>query len=67
MGDFTSKTPRHDSVGVIRRINELAELFRNSGYPVIHVQHDGTGTGVFEKYTTEWQILDELNVLEDDT
>lgn len=61
-GSFTTKTPRYDTDGVVKRINELSELFRGSGLPVIYIQHDGTGTGEFEKNTPEWQLLDSLNI-----
>jgi nicotinamidase-related amidase len=61
-GSFTPKTPRFDADGVVKRINELAELFRKTESPVIYIQHDGTGTGEFEKNTMEWELLDSLNV-----
>ena len=61
-GSFTPKTPRFDTIGVVRRINELAELFRELNRPVICVQHDGTGTGEFEKHTSDWENLDDLVV-----
>ena len=61
-GSFTPKTSRFDAGGVVNRINELAELFRELNYPVFYIQHDGTGTGEFEKYSTEWENLDELKV-----
>lgn len=61
-GSFTSKTPRFDTSGVVMRINELARLFRKINFPVIFIQHDGTGTGEFEKNTSEWQLLEELQV-----
>lgn len=61
-GSFTSQTPRFDSEGVVRRINELAFIFRELSYPVIYIQHDGTGTGEFEKHSFDWENLDELIV-----
>ena len=61
-GSFTEKTPRFDTTGIIRRINELSELFRRLNYFVFYIQHDGTGTGEFEKNSTEWENLDELDV-----
>jgi nicotinamidase-related amidase len=61
-GSFTPETPRFDTEGVVMRINELAQLFRRAKLPVIYIQHDGTGTGEFEKNTTEWEILESLNV-----
>ena len=66
-GSFTPKTPRFDTIGVVKRINELAELFRKLNYPVVYIQHDGTGTGEFEKNATDWENLDELIVESNDT
>ena len=66
-GSFTPQTPRFDTIGVVKRINELAELFRKLKYPVVYIQHDGTGTGEFEKNATDWENLDELIVESNDT
>lgn len=65
-GSFTPKTPRFDTYGVVRRINELAALFRGLNFPVIYIQHDGTGAGEFEKNSTTWENLDELIVESND-
>lgn len=59
-GSFTPKTPRFDTDGVVKRINELGTLFRERSFPVIYIQHNGTGE--FEKNSTEWENLDELIV-----
>lgn len=61
-GSFTAATPRYDTKGVIRRINELAALFRKIAYPVVYIQHDGTGTGEFEKNNEDWENLNDLVV-----
>ncbi|MFK8165141.1 MAG: isochorismatase family protein [Lewinella sp.] len=61
-GSFTPQTPRFDTDGVVERINELAAILREQNYPVVYIQHDGTGTGEFEKHTWEWENLDELIV-----
>lgn len=61
-GSFTSDTPRFDASGVVWRINELAELFRKNEDPVFYIQHDGTGSGHFEKNSEDWEILDELRI-----
>ena len=61
-GSFTSKTPRFDTEGVVKRMNELSMLYRKSEFPVIFIQHDGTGTGEFEKNTSEQELLDSLNL-----
>ena len=65
-GSFTEKTPRFDTSGVVDRINRLAELFRQLDFPVIYIQHDGSGTGEFEKNTQEWELLDDLNMEQTD-
>lgn len=65
-GSFTPATPRYDARGVIERINCLAELFRQSGHTIIFIQHDGTGSGEFEKGSHSWELLDELVVGTDD-
>mgnify|MGYP000589717899 CR=1 FL=1 len=61
-GSFTSETPRFDTQGVVNRINKLAAIFRKQEMHVIFIQHDGTGTGEFEKNTWEWENLDSLIV-----
>ncbi len=61
-GSFTTKTPRFDSNGVINRINALAHIFRLSDIPVIFIQHNGIKINEFIPNTTEWELLDELNV-----
>ena len=65
-GSFTDQTPRFDTEGVVNRINGLAAKFRELNFPVFIIQHDGTGTGEFEKYSTEWENLDELVVGQSD-
>jgi nicotinamidase-related amidase len=65
-GDFTPRTPRYDAEGVVNRINQLAQKFRSLGFPVIFIQHDGTGSGNFEKNTWSWELLDELKRAETD-
>ncbi len=65
-GSFTPQTPRFDTEGVVQRINELASIFREQNSPVVYVQHDGTGSGEFEKNSWEWENLDALLVEPDD-
>ncbi|MFT5802570.1 MAG: nicotinamidase-related amidase [Patescibacteria group bacterium] len=55
-GSFTLETPRFDTEGVVKRINDLATTFRKNNAPVVFIQHDGTGSGEFEKNTEEWEI-----------
>lgn len=65
-GSFTPATPRHDEKGVVDRINQLASLFRELKAPVVYIQHDGTGSGEFEKNATDWELLDDLEVEQTD-
>ena len=61
-GSFTALTPRHDTEGVVERINLIAEAFRTHALPVFFIQHDGTVSGDFVPNTTEWELLDDLKV-----
>lgn len=61
-GSFTEETPRFDADGVVQRINELSAIFRKKKLPVLFIQHDGTGTGAFEKSTWEWELLDAIEI-----
>lgn len=65
-GSFTPETPRFDTDVVVDKINMLASAFRKEGSPVVFIQHDGTGSGSFEKYAPDWALLDELEVVEGD-
>ncbi|MBJ6368002.1 isochorismatase family protein [Snuella sedimenti] len=61
-GSFTHDTPRFDTYGVVNKINALANIFRQTGQPVVFVQHNGRGADVFTKHTLAWELLDELQV-----
>ena len=61
-GSFTPKTPRFNTRGVVNKINALAKLFRTKNLPVIFIQHDGTNMNEFIPNTTEWALLDDLEV-----
>lgn len=65
-GSFTPATPRHDTPGVVSRINALAAHCRVAGNPVIWIQHDGTAMGEFIPQSPEWDILDELDAKPED-
>ena len=65
-GSFTPETPRYDTKGTVERINTLAERLRKMNGTVVHIQHDGSGSGEFEKGNWDWEILDELEVLDTD-
>ena len=65
-GSFLPATPRYDAEGVIARINQLSAACRSAGFPVIFIQHDGTLENVFLPHTFDWEILDDLNILDQD-
>ena len=65
-GSFLPATPRYDTHGVIARINQLSAACRDAGFPVIYIQHDGSLQNVFRPHTFDWEILDELNIMEQD-
>ncbi len=58
VGLFRGKTPRHDSQGVIQRINALIRAMGDA--PVIFIQHDGVPGDTVEPHTPGWEILPEL-------
>lgn len=61
-GSFTPKTPRFDTDGFVKRINALAQIFRESGFSVIFIRHDGTKENISIPNTSEWELLEELKV-----
>lgn len=65
-GSFMPATPRYDTEGVVKRINQLAGRFREQGSPVFYIQHNGSKQNCYVPNTVEWEILDELNIAESD-
>lgn len=61
VGLFTPSTPRFDAHGVIGRINALSDKFRERGWPVIFIQHDGTSQNYLYPNTPDWEILPSLS------
>jgi nicotinamidase-related amidase len=51
---------RYDKFGVVKRINQLAGIFRKNNKPVIFIQHDGTKEKYLHTGTEDWKILPEL-------
>lgn len=60
IGSFRPYTLRHDTFGVIERINTLANYFRTNNDKIIFIQHDGTKENSFLPDTEDWRILPEL-------
>ena len=65
-GSFTPETPRFDSNQVVNRINALIKYFRNIKSPIIFIQHNGSATKEYIPNTTEWELLDELEIKSSD-
>lgn len=61
-----SLTERHDREGTVRKINNASAWFRAKGWPVIFIQHDGTGENYMFPGTEDWKILPELTRDESD-
>lgn len=59
-GSFSPYELKHDTFGVIERINKLASHFRKSNEKVVFIQHDGSKEGCFLPNSDEWQLLPEL-------
>ncbi len=61
-GDFPPVKERHDSEGVIDRINQLSAAFREKEELVIFIQHDGSGDSTFIPGSAHWKLLDALQI-----
>ncbi len=66
LGSFRPYSIRHDTLGVMERINELARYFRANDLKIIFIQHDGTKENSFMPGTPDWEILRELDKLPSD-
>jgi nicotinamidase-related amidase len=60
------EAPCFDAEGVLKRINQLSEIFRSTGGTVFLIQHDGTKTGEFIPNTPAWEFLTDLVVSPND-
>ncbi|TCD21107.1 isochorismatase family protein [Pedobacter psychrodurus] len=60
VGSFKPYALRHDTLGVIERINKLSDYFRANHDKVIFVQHDGSKENIFLPNTIDWELLPEL-------
>jgi nicotinamidase-related amidase len=59
-GSFKPYSLRHDTLGIVEKINFIAGQFRENGYPIIFIQHDGTRENCFIPQSEDWEILPEL-------
>jgi nicotinamidase-related amidase len=53
--------PKHDLKGVIQRINALAAMVRRYGGQVVWIRHCGKAGDGFERGSTGWAFLPELD------
>ena len=60
-GLFVPESPRHDTDGVVDRINDLARAVRRTGGVVVFVQHDGPTGDPFEPGADGWRLLPSLD------
>jgi nicotinamidase-related amidase len=60
-GLFVPESPRHDTGGVVARINDLARAVRRAGGVVVFVQHDGPPGDPFEPGAEGWRLLPSLD------
>lgn len=63
---FLPGSNKFDPDGVVKRINNLTRSFRKASYPVIHVQHDGSGSGEYEMNTPGWKFIPGMVIEPDD-
>ena len=60
-GSFTPRTARHDTAGLVERLNTLAGSVRSAGGSVIFVQHDGPVGDPHHPDEPGWRLLPELD------
>jgi nicotinamidase-related amidase len=58
--------PKHDLAGVIGRINALTEAVRRRSGAVVWIRHCGKPGDTFERGSTGWAFLPELDRRDDD-
>lgn len=65
-GSFTSRSPRYDAEGLVKRINQLATRVRAAGGVVLYVQHDGPIGDSHHPEEPGWRLLADLETKEGD-
>ena len=58
---FVNAAPKHDSAGVIDRINQLADAIRGNGGAVVFIQHDGPPGDPFHPDHPGWRLIENLH------
>ncbi|GHD54173.1 isochorismatase [Thalassobaculum fulvum] len=65
-GSFTAASPRHDTAGLVQRLNRLATAVRGAGGLVVFVQHDGPEGDPHHPDAPGWHLLADLEVRDGD-
>ena len=65
-GSFTPRTARHDTAGLMGRLNRLADGVRVADGAVIFVQHDGPLGDPHHPDQPGWKLLPELDARDSD-
>ncbi|WP_165023875.1 isochorismatase family protein [Dysgonomonas sp. ZJ279] len=60
IGSFKPYSIRYNTLQKIEQINLLSRKFRDAGYPVIYIKHDGTKEEYLLPQTEDFEILPEL-------
>jgi len=66
LGSFKPYSIRHNTLQTIEQINLLSETFRNMGYPVIYIQHNGIRENYMLPGSADFDLLPELIQKESD-
>jgi nicotinamidase-related amidase len=66
-GPFGDTPPWHDAVGLIGRLNRLADAVRTRGGTVVFIQHAGPPGNPYHAGTPGWRFLSDLDVQPADT
>ena len=66
LGSFTPREARHDTAGVVARMNMLAGQVRSMNGHVIFVQHDGPPDDPHHPEKPGWHLLPELEARQSD-
>jgi nicotinamidase-related amidase len=66
-GSFGLASPRYDAVGLVGRLNFLADDVRAGGGSVVFIQHDGPPGDPHHPDAPGWHLLPDLHVRAEDT
>ncbi len=61
-GSFTDTNPKYDTIGLVQRLNHLADAIRNACGIVIFVQQDGPEGNAHNPSRPGWHLLPDLDV-----